>query len=153
MELVNLQRMVNVKDVTALNLLNSNPVEHLFQSKETIRSDSDEQIIIHFPFKGTVRMHSIQFLSVDADSQAKIIHLYKNKPNINFTDVDVLKPTESIFNSSNKIHPLKFTNFLDVNHLTVFIEDNYGDECTDLASVVFIGQPVDGMDLKKLKKC
>jgi hypothetical protein len=88
-----------------------------------MRSDCDEQLLIHLPFMGAVKLHSLQIQSAEGarraacrpllpfhqltlacalsplDSRAalpKTIKLFKNQTSMTFDDVDSIPPTQVI---------------------------------------------------------
>lgn len=154
-QLLNLK--INLPLVTALNL--HNPKDELakvfkneserYSLKPVIKSDADEQLILHIPFlNGSVKLHSI-ILRTNGDMYcAKTIQLWKNNTSIDFDSVDQFKPQFVItqphlgvpYNDDDEIpevlesdadfveHHLPRHVFSGVQHLTMFFKDIYGDE-------------------------
>ncbi|KAM9920007.1 hypothetical protein OXX59_007529 [Metschnikowia pulcherrima] len=151
-----LNSKINLFQVTALNM--ANPRDDLsklfktpslrFQTKPVVKSDADEQLIIHIPFlNGSVKLHSI-ILRTNGDKYCpRTIKLWKNKENIDF---DTVNDTKAHFTLSHPHVGVPYNDddvpeFLDssadfvehhvprhvftkVHTLTVFVENIYGDE-------------------------
>ncbi|GEQ68060.1 hypothetical protein JCM33374_g1726 [Metschnikowia sp. JCM 33374] len=156
-----LNSKINSFQVTALNL--ANPPEQLaelfkpaalrFQLKPVIKSDADEQLIIHIPFlNGSVKLHSI-ILRTNGDKYCpRTIRLWKNNRNIDFDSVNGTKPTftlthphvgvsynddededeempDTLESTADFVeHHVPRHVFTGVHTLTMFVEDIYGDE-------------------------
>lgn len=157
-QLLNLK--INLPQVTALNL--ENPRDELskvfkdansrYSLKPIIKSDADEQLILHIPFlNGTVKLHSV-ILRTNGDKYCpKKIQLWKNNRDIDFDSVDLFKPNFSMSHPHVGVpynddedgdevpevletdadfveHHLPRHVFTGVHHLTMFFKDIYGDE-------------------------
>lgn len=49
--------------------------------------------------------------------------------------------------------PLSATKFSRVDTLTIFVEDNHGNDISCLSSVRLRGSNMDGIDVSNIKKC
>jgi len=155
----NLEKNIDKKSVRCLNENTHFPVQNLFLEHGELQSLDDEQLIIHIPFTEMVSLWSINIVSTPANyASPKIIHLYKNKPNMTFLDVDSHIPTQTIELQEEELLEerhclLKFTSFQKISHLTIFIEDNEGCEITSVNKLSIFGKTLKGMNMKDLKKC
>ncbi|OBA23274.1 DUF1000-domain-containing protein [Metschnikowia bicuspidata var. bicuspidata NRRL YB-4993] len=157
-QLLNLK--INLFQVTALNL--ANPPEELpklfkpaplrFQLKPVIKSDADEQLIVHIPFlNGSVKLHSV-ILRTNGDKYCpRTIKLFKNNRNIDFDNVNDTKATftlthphvgvslnddgedeempEALESTADFVeHHVPRHVFTGVHTLTMFVENIHGDE-------------------------
>lgn len=158
-QLLNLK--INVFQVTALNLANpQDEVAKLFKTSElryqikpVIKSDADEQLIIHIPFlNGSVKLHSVIFRTNGDKYCPRTIKLWKNNRNIDFDNVNDTKPTftlshphvgvayndddenddeipEILESTSDFVeHHVPRHVFTGVHTLTMFVENIHGDE-------------------------
>lgn len=154
----NITNIIQKENMRGINIDSRYPLSNLFLEKEFhIRSDTDEQCILHFPFRAAVSIKSITFHCRADDSQPTVVHLYINKPNITFSGIDDLIPqhTETVpifdghLESFTWSFNVKYSLFNQIEHLTVFIEENNGGEASSLISM----QPKEVMNMKDLKKC
>lgn len=142
--------------LSALNLANPQsdlsklfrPVDEKFKLKPAIRTDADSQLILHIPFiNSLVKLYSV-ILRTNGDQYCpKTIKLFKNDTHIDFDNVDSKKAAfqlnhphhgvmyndeelpEELINSDEFVeHFLPRHTFTGVQHLTIFIEDAWGDE-------------------------
>ena len=157
--LLHLKNNIDLKNVRGLNLDSSYPISNLFIENEIVKSSDDEQMILHIPFLCPIKLASINIVATStSDERPNNIHVFVNKPNMNFQDVYDVTPMEILEFPEDDIirsykFKLKFTNFQKVQSLVLFIEDNFGADVTSIESVDFYGFATNSMDLKKLKKC
>lgn len=151
-----LNSKINIPLVTALNTSNKqDDVHKLFKNsseryslRPVVRSDADEQMIIHIPFlNGSVKLHSL-VLRTNGDLYCpRVIKLWKNKDidfsncsdkatylvehpqvGVNYnSEVDTDVP-EILVGDDFVEHHLPRHIFTGVHTLTVFIEKIHGDE-------------------------
>lgn len=108
------------------------------------------------PFKGTVKLWSLNITAPTTDERPVLVKLYINQVSMNFQDVDDIKPTQVIELTESDMakdrhNLLKFTSFQRVDSITIFIEDNDGADISTISSISFTGEPVDGMNIKDWK--
>lgn len=153
-----LNNKIDLPHLRALNL--ANPVDQLgqlfksednrFSIKPVIRSDADEQLILHIPFlNGLVKLHSI-ILRTNGDKFCPhTINIWKNNANLDFDTADA-KPhfvlnhpevgiaagdddegddlPDSLEGTDFVEHHVPRHVFSGVHHLTMFFRDIHGDE-------------------------
>lgn len=146
--------------VTAFNIQNEQEdlakmfknAESRYLLKPIIKSDADEQIILHIPFlNGSVKLHLV-ILRTNGDKYCpRTIELWKNNRGIDFDSVEQFKPNFKVthphvgvaFNDDEGDenvpdflesdadfveHHLPRHLFTGVQHLTMFFKNIYGDE-------------------------
>ncbi|KAF3987981.1 hypothetical protein FT663_04208 [Candidozyma haemuli var. vulneris] len=156
-----LNSKVDLPHVTALNLENKpDDLQKLFKNgnsryslKPIIKSDADEQLILHIPFlNGSVKLHSIIIRSNGDKYCPKTIKVWKNNRDIDFDNVESVKPLHSLehpnvgvnYNEDSDCeeevpesleddadfveHHVPRHIFTGIQHLTLFFKDIYGDE-------------------------
>lgn len=143
------------------------PLANLFNEDErfVLRSDCDEQLLIHIEFNQRVKLHSIQFRApADADSgehddAPSTVKVFVDQPSMAFNSVEdtppkqVLALTEKDYAAGAQTL-LKFVNFQSVGSVTLFVEENLGgEEQTRLAGLKFFGVPINAFDVAAIKKC
>ena len=69
-------------------------------------------------------------------------------------DVEDLVPTQTLtFSGASGTVPLQYVKFQNVSSLTVFLEDNQGDEeVTQISQLQLIGMPLATTNMNDLKK-
>ncbi|KAI8871861.1 DUF1000-domain-containing protein [Ramicandelaber brevisporus] len=106
-----------------------------------LESDADEQLLIHIPLTASVKLKSI-FIRCHPDAGAQINELkaFVNQPGLDFGDAENATPAQMWqlgrhFNvSGNDMMelPVARSNFNGVNHLTLFVVSNHGDDTTKI---------------------
>lgn len=153
-QLLNLK--INLAHVTALNVQNERADwskifkthESRYEVKPVLKSDADEQLIVHIPFlNGSAKVHSI-ILRTNAVYCPKNIWVWKNSPQIDFDNVEDFKPhfsavhpqigvgyededdmPRAIETDSDFVeHFVPRHVFSGVQHLTLFVKDAYDDQ-------------------------
>lgn len=141
--------------ITALNMANaSDDIQKIFKREEdkycakpVVRSDCDAQLIIHVPFVNvSVKLCSLILRTNGGSYCPRTIRLWKNDLLIDFDTATAKKPTFTIHHPHVGLadddelpdivtsdaefveHHLPRHVFLGVHHLTIFIEDVYGNE-------------------------
>ena len=140
-----------------LNAHPSHPFAHLNvgDSSLCLRSDTDEQLLIHIVFQTAVRLAAISVKAPADDSAPTSLRLYSNLSNPGFTDIEDLEVAQTIpltptDLASGKRIPLKPVKFQRVTAVTVFIADNGGEEFTSLSALKFFGYTLDGLDVSTI---
>lgn len=119
--------------------------ERLSTSPELL-SDADEQLLMHVPFTGQIRLHSI-LLRTSADATAPMtLKLFVNREGMDFSTAADLAPTQTIeLSQTSDIQdvPVKRALFNTVRSLDLFFEDNFSngeEEETRLSYLGFKGE-------------
>lgn len=109
--------------------------------KDWVESDTDEQLMLFFPFMSTLKVHTIQITSLPpkdeegAPMRPKTIQIYSNRAHVlGFDEAEDLPATQSISLSPRdwdeqtgtaKVE-LRFVKFQNVTSLVVFVVDGEG---------------------------
>ena len=153
---------IKVDSAACLNINPDSPsVDQIFIAGDRImQSDSDEQMIVHIPFKSHVKVKSIcvRATAVDNDKSSgpREVRLYVNHPHLSFQDVDSVKPAQIIYLSQEDLEgkpiELKFVRFTKVFHIAVYMNSNQDNTpLTHFSSVSMTGFIPPITDLSKLK--
>lgn len=140
--------------------LNENPRAahvNLFQGDKTLalRSDADEQLLLHLSFNQTVKVVSLELGLPGDQSCPATLKVYVNAgPHMGFADANE-KPATQVFRIDDMTQEklqmnLKAMNFSRVESITIFVEDNHGSPFSSLHSLHVFGQPVQGTDVSKI---
>lgn len=127
----------------------------------SLASDADEQLLIFVPyvisthsknrwwpltsssFTGSVRLHSILLRTSPDQCAPKTLKLFINKDDLDFAAVEDLATTQelTLSQSSDVVeYPVRRALFNNTYSLTLFFEDNHGDETTRLSYIAFKGE-------------
>ncbi|RYP54056.1 hypothetical protein DL768_001058 [Monosporascus sp. mg162] len=101
------------------------------QVEPELVSDADEQIIINVPFTGQVKLHSILLRSSPSPSAPRTLKLFVNRDDVDFDTAEELQPTQTLeLARTGEVQelPVKRALFGKVQRLTLFFEDNFGEE-------------------------
>lgn len=110
------------------------PWNERFNIDPELRSDSDEQIILHVPFDGQIKLKSILIRCPNSVSAIKDMKVYVNREDLDFDSIGEAKATETFecvpyANASDLIeYPVKIRLYNNVKTLTLFFEHNWSDD-------------------------
>ncbi|KAL8859503.1 MAG: hypothetical protein Q9178_003902 [Gyalolechia marmorata] len=108
-----------------------------------LQSDADEQLLMFVPFTGVLKLHSLLIRSSEDSSAPKTLKLFLNRDDLDFSAASDLQPTQTLeLSQTSEIQelPVKRTSFGNTYSLTLFIEDNYGDDVTRIYWIGFKGE-------------
>ena len=134
------------------------PFSNVFIGDERLvcESDNDEQLLMTFEFRESVRLHSINIVAPSGDGAPLNVKLFVNQASIGFSDCD--GPCAQAFELSmedvnkERVCELKMTRFSYVNSISIFVEDNHGADVTEISSIKFIGCKLQGTNMAEFKK-
>lgn len=138
-----------------LNQAPSNTYENLFMGDHTLalKSDTDEQLIIQLSFQQTVKLTEISLGLPNSPSCPATVKVFANHLNLSFSDATDVPPTQVLNLAPPEsgpavvIIPLQASKWQRVESLTLFVEDNHGDEVSSLYSLKVFGTPVHGTNV------
>ncbi len=100
-------------------------------------------------FTGQVKLHSILIRTSNSSSAPQTLKVFINRDDIDFSTANELTPTQEFgLSQTSEIQdiPVKRALFGKVQSLTLFMEDNYGNDVTRISYLGFKG---DWMQLGK----
>jgi len=135
----------DLKKIVCLNENGDHPVQNLFDGKKDtfLESDCDHQLLIFVPFEQNCKIKSITVSVPNNDKAPKTIKIFKNEKNMDFESTSDVKPTQVIQlqkKEGDQSFDLQFVKFQDVLSLTLFVEENYGNDISVLQNVSFQGE-------------
>ncbi|OOQ90964.1 DUF1000 domain protein [Penicillium brasilianum] len=110
-----------------------------------LESDADEQLLMHIPFTGQVKLHSILIYTAPTPAAPKTLKLFKNRDDLDFSTASDLPPTQTIevprpvAGEDVFELPLNRAHWNTTTSITIFIEDNWSDGDEDITRVGYIG--------------
>ena len=128
---------------------------NLFMGDNTrpLRSDADEQLLLQLGFMQTVKLTQIQIGLPGNSSNPKTVKIFANVSNLDFNSATDTPPVQT-FNIEEGMKKvvinLPVVKFQRVDYLTIFIEDNFGEEFTEFHSIAIYGNPIMGTDVSKI---
>lgn len=146
-----LHSQIQFENVTTMNesvsragaaILQKHWTERLNEEPE-LESDADEQLLMHIPFTGQVKLHSILIYTAPTPSAPKTLKLYKNRNDIDFSLASDLDPTQKleipqpVAGTDVFEIPLNRASWNTTTSITLFFEDNWGDE--DTTKIGYLG--------------
>ena len=119
--------------------------EMLEESKGTLRSDDDWELVIKVPFTSKVKIKSIVIIGGENGSAPKNLKLYPDLATVDFSVLEDNEPTQTFDLVEDNLdgsieYPLKVTKFQNVGTLTLGIDENYGAENTEIRYIGFKGE-------------
>ena len=117
-----------------------------------LTSDADEQIILHIPFTGQVRLHSIHIRSDNTSSAPKTVKAYINQDDLDFTSIETAKVTQEFeLACSNEVQDLGVKRALwnATRSITLFFSENWSGGEEDETRIGYVGFKGDFMKLNR----
>jgi hypothetical protein len=126
-----------------------------------LSSDADEQLLLFLPFTRAVRVRSLllRLSTKDLSSNPKCVKLYADQPNLNFSDIEDVKPActwviperpdngrpwskieqkQGVYEAVVTLQGARWNQSLA--HLVVFVESNHGAPTTRLHGLTVVGR-------------
>jgi len=94
-------------------------------------------------FAGVLKLHAVLLRTSDSASSPQTLKLFLNKDDLDFSSASDLSPTQILHVSrTNEVQelPVKRALFGNTYNLTLFMEDNHGDEASRVYWVGFKGE-------------
>eukprot|EP01039_Chlorochromonas_danica_P011019 gene11022-12267_t len=142
-----------------LNESSPQQFNHLFAGDHTLtlKSDADEQLLLHLAFNQTVSLRRIQFGVPCDETCPNTVKLFVNKNNLDFpgasdtqpTQVVTLTPASSATGGQVSFN-LNIPKWQRTDSITIFVEDNHGAEISSLFSVKLFGVTLQGFDVSTI---
>lgn len=119
-----------------------------------LASDADEQLLMHIPFTGQVKLHSILLRTSASDSAPRTLHVFQNREDIDFGSAEeeadgghATQTFELAQTSDIQEFAVKRAKFGQVRRLALFFPDNFGDGDEDVTRISYIGFKGEWMQL------
>lgn len=158
-QIVDLSDLIVKERCHCLNDSPGKPFENVFIGDDRLvcESEDDEQLLMTFEFRESVRLHSINVIAPSDDHAPRMVKLFVNKQSIDFADCSELPAAQELLLEHEDVLPervckLKMYNFNYVNLITLFVEDNHGADITRICTVKFNGATLPSTDMKNFKK-
>ncbi|KWU46126.1 DUF1000-domain-containing protein [Rhodotorula sp. JG-1b] len=144
-ELAHLYQHIDRDNVVALNAQEGRdgkvvirPWDERNQDDEWVESDADEQLILHIPFTGNIKLRSIVIRAGPAGFTPDKMQVYANQL-LDFDEATSVDPTQTfeVPVSRDVVEPAKFPS---VQSLTLFFPSNHGEDTTRISYVGFKGE-------------
>ncbi|KAF3480278.1 protein of unknown function DUF1605 [Arthroderma uncinatum] len=133
------------------------PWDQRLEVEPQLESDADEQLLMHIPFAGQVKLHSVLIYAEPSPSAPNTVKLFRNRPDLDFSTASDLSPTQtisvpqSLTGSQTDVLeiPLNRAVWNGTTSVTLFFEDNWSHGEEDVTRVGYIGFKGDFMALNK----
>eukprot|EP00804_Cyclotella_cryptica_P016631 CCRYP_001947-RA/>CCRYP_001947-RA protein AED:0.11 eAED:0.10 QI:0/0/0/1/1/1/3/0/192 len=162
--LIDLSTILDKSACYARNENSGYPWGNLFigDSRLGMRSDADEQLIIHLSFQEFVRVKSIKFTEFNNGANPELnpvtVHIHINRNNLGFEDIEDVDPAQTITLTASDLKEhsdpvdLYYVKFQRVKSLTFYIEENQGGDVTAIGGLRIMGKTVATTNMKEFKK-
>ncbi len=151
-DLVNLESgkfNIDLKESTILNSIDysADQIRNLLSSPSCITSDADAQLLIKLKFVDKIDANQLVFepptsLSSSEASNARLVHVYVNKPEMDFSDLgeNGTAPATTFelpfeYPEEPFVVNLVGTKFTRVSSIQIFVEDNFGTEQSRIGKI------------------
>ncbi|CAK7564037.1 MAG: hypothetical protein SEPTF4163_001920 [Sporothrix epigloea] len=111
-----------------------------------LSSDVDEQLLMHVPFTGQVKLHSILLRTSMSPSAPRTLHVFQNRDDLDFgsaeEEADAKQATQTFElaqTSDIQEFAVKRAIFGQVRRLALFFPDNFGDGDEDVTRLTYLG--------------
>ncbi|GAA5882038.1 hypothetical protein JCM3774_005118 [Rhodotorula dairenensis] len=148
-ELAHLYQHIDRDNVVALNADEATtgsvvirPWDERMRDDEWVESDADEQLILHIPFTGNIKLRSIVVRAGPAGYTPDKMHVFANQL-LDFDEATSLEPTQTFEVPISRdvvefaVRPAKFPS---VRSLTLFFPSNHGEDTTRISYIGFKGE-------------
>ncbi|KXS17624.1 DUF1000-domain-containing protein, partial [Gonapodya prolifera JEL478] len=154
-------RHIDVDNVTALNADATppsdvktvfKPLDQRLDVEKYVASDVDDQLIVHIPFTGSVRIKSISVLG-SGDEAPKGMKAFINRPDLDFPSAEsttadqeweMVRPEWAVRDVPE--YQTKMTKFQNIRHLTLFFTAAHE---ADTLRITYIGLKGEWFEIKR----
>ncbi|RKP12344.1 galactose-binding domain-like protein [Piptocephalis cylindrospora] len=135
-------RVLNSTDPTSgIKLIK--PWHRRLDTTDIVESDADDQLIIHVPFTGNVRLNSILLRTFPDDSAPKSLKVYTNREDVDFETVEASTATQEweLAQGASEIsdYRVRASKFSNVHCITLFFPESFDGDTSKLSFLGFRG--------------
>ncbi|KAI8354156.1 galactose-binding domain-like protein [Blakeslea trispora] len=142
---------IDIDNVRCLNEAESNsgkkvirPWNERMDDDKFLESDADEQLIVHVPFTGTVKLRSICLRTDKSDAAPSKMKVFINRDDVDFDVAESYTPTQEfdlVENSDQVVeYGVKVTKFSNIRNITLFFPENFGEDVSIIRYIGFKGE-------------
>lgn len=117
-----LHQKISFNECSGLNIDGEADVKGILGLGGKIQSnESEPELILFIKFKEPVNISGVSIESFEKNYEPEIMHIFANKTNLDFGDIENVPATETVTlkNNFGKIIALKVAKFRSISHLTV----------------------------------
>ncbi len=99
--------------------------------------------MISHSFAGVLKLHAILIRASTSSSCPRTLKVFQNREDLDFSTCSDVSPTQTLaVSQTNEVQeiPVKRTAFGNTYSLTLFVEDNYGNDVTETFWLGFKGE-------------
>ncbi|KAL7752813.1 hypothetical protein RI367_001816 [Sorochytrium milnesiophthora] len=126
------------------------PWEERMDTAKVVESDADEQLILHVPFTGSVKLKSIAVRGGPGDAAPSKLKVFINSDQLDFDAAESTEPTQEFelvdpsaggADAAGVIeYPTRVAKFNQVRSVSLYFCENFGADATRLLFVGFKGE-------------
>ncbi|OBZ88527.1 PITH domain-containing protein 1 [Choanephora cucurbitarum] len=142
---------IDIDNVSCLNEAEPNsgkkvirPWNERMDNDKFLESDADEQLIVHVPFTGIVKLRSICLRTDRTDAAPSKMKVFINRDDVDFDVAESYTATQEfdlVENSDQVVeYGVKMTKFSNVRSITLFFPENFGEERSVIRYIGFKGE-------------
>ncbi|KAJ3341954.1 hypothetical protein HDU93_003775 [Gonapodya sp. JEL0774] len=128
------------------------PWDQRFDTEKFVSSDADDQLIVHIPFTGSVKVKSIAVLGAGDHAPAKM-NAFINRPDLDFSSCESTVPDQSweLPRPEWSVRDIvecqtRMTKFQNIRHLTLFFPSAHD---ADTLRITYIGLKGEWFEIKR----
>ncbi|KAJ1953165.1 hypothetical protein EC988_003150 [Linderina pennispora] len=140
-----------VDNTTCLNEAEPNSIHGVFKphhlrldTQKFVESDCDEELLIHVPFNGMVKLKSILLWGGAGESAPKHMKVFANRDDLDFDNVNDTTCTQAwdlVEGARQPVeYPTRIAKFNSVRSLAIFLPSNFGADETTVYYLGFRGE-------------
>ncbi|KAJ2649770.1 hypothetical protein IWW40_002946 [Coemansia sp. RSA 1250] len=142
---------VDVDKAWCLNEATAGSVKTIFKpwadrldTTQLVQSDADEELIIHVPFTGMVKLKSLLVWGGAGPSAPSRLRIFANRDSLDFDSIGDAAPTQVVELASGlrepAEYPVRAAKFGSTRSLTLHVPENFGSEHTSVYFLAFRGE-------------
>ncbi|KAJ2849125.1 hypothetical protein IWW36_002865 [Coemansia brasiliensis] len=142
---------VDIDKVWCLNESAAGSIKTIFKpwherldTTQAVQSDADEELIIHVPFTGMVKLKSLFIWGGSDESAPSSLRIFANRDSLDFDSIEDAEPTQALELANGLAEPAEYAvrtaKFNSTRSLTLHIPANFGGDQTNVYFMAFRGE-------------
>eukprot|EP01108_Squamamoeba_japonica_P008660 TRINITY_DN7749_c0_g1_i1.p1 TRINITY_DN7749_c0_g1~~TRINITY_DN7749_c0_g1_i1.p1 ORF type:complete len:216 (+),score=19.52 TRINITY_DN7749_c0_g1_i1:124-771(+) len=123
------------------------PYEERNARDESLQSEEDDpELIVHVPFTSCVKIKSITICGGSSENSPKNVRVFVNRDDVDFSNASDLEPTQAleliddVNVQADAEYKLRAAKFQRVQSVTLFFDENFGADETEIYYIGFRGE-------------
>ncbi|KAJ2357010.1 hypothetical protein IWW50_001310 [Coemansia erecta] len=120
------------------------PWDFRHDTSHAVESDADEELLIHVPFTGMVKLKSLFVWGGPDASAPSALRIFANRDDLDFDNVADAEPTQELelIHGATQVpeYPVRTAKFNSTQSLTLHVPGNFGADQTTVYYLAFRGE-------------